>query len=518
MALLQIILLASLLTTFATAASDCKPRKFNHDSIVCVCDESQCDSLDPLEKSAAGIIQIFESTRDGKRFEKRLQAFNDDVNPPTGYQWNLTIDRSQQYQDVIGFGGAFSDAAALSIASLPVKQQVDLLSSYYGDTGIEYNVGRVVISGCDFSNRPYTYNDAEWDWELTNFAFVAEDTDYKIPQMKLAQLLSPSKLKFFASSWSPPAWLKNNREINHGGSLNEGPGSVFWKTYARYLLKFFDGYKAQGIDWWGMTVQNEPGIWNTDHPWNTCAFTPEMEKDFVKTDLGPILEQGGYPPENFTIMSLDHNRDFLPGWAQTVFADPEASRYIKGTAVHWYGNMNVPATTYDRVHELFPDKFIFATEACTSGPYEDRIALGSWSIGEEYAHDILRDLNHWVSGWTDWNLALDMEGGVNWVQNFQSAPIIVNAESQEFYKNPSFYAMGHFSKFLPENSKRIRSSSEIMDNERFQVGAFLRPDGGIVVIAVSSWDDNNVLVINDESRGTVKINVEPHSFISVLYY
>ena len=222
-----------------------------------------------------------------------------------------------------------------------------------------------------------------------------------------------------------------------------------------------------------------------------------MEASFVKTDLGPELEQNGYSPDNFVIMCLDHNRNLLPGWVDPIYTDSAASRWIKGTGVHWYGNDAAPATVYDEIHRKYPEKFIFATEACEAGPENDRAGLGSWAIGQKYAHDILRDLTHWVGGWTDWNLALDMLGGPNWVQNYQSAPIIVNTQANEFYKNPSFYALGHFSKFLPPGSKRVRSDPELNDNEKFQTGAFIRPDGAHVVVAIYSWDENQVVTITD---------------------
>ncbi|CAG7689974.1 unnamed protein product [Allacma fusca] len=505
----------------ADAAQKCQ-KKPHHDSFVCVCTEKRCDTIDPLKRTDNDVIQIYESTRAGKRFARRIQKFGYNVKVLYAENRNLTIDRKQKFQEIIGFGGSFSDAASLGIGSLSKKLQHQVLSAYYGKKGIEYSVGRVVIAGSDFSNRPYTYDESPWDWNLVNYSFVEEDTKYKIPQLLLAQELSNIKLKYFASSWAPPAWLKTNNKLNHGGGLHEAPGSIFYKTYAKYLLKFFDGYKAAGIDWWGMTIQNEPATgFDPWFPWNTCAFSPETERDFLKKDLGPTMEAAGYTPENFNIMVLDHNRNLLPAWADKIFKDPEASRYAKGTGVHWYGNAVSSVKIYDDLHALHPDKFIFATEACTSGPDGDRTGLGNWTIGEEYAHDILRDLKHWVTGWTDWNLVLDMVGGPNWVQNYQSAPIIVNAEKNEFYKNPSFYAMGHFSKFLPPKSVRIGILPEIIvnpDSDQFQAGAFERPDGGIVVIIINSRDANQLVTITDTERWTVKINVEPHSFNSLLYY
>ena len=157
---------------------------------MCVCTESSCDTLDPLKRTGEGVVQVFESTRDGKRFEYREQRFNDGTNPP-GTPWAVKIDHnfSEKFQEIIGFGGAFSDAAVLSIGSLSEKLQRDLLGSYYNASGIEYSVGRVVISGCDFSNRAYSYDDTPYDWDLVNFSFVEEDTRYKVRNKIMSHIM-----------------------------------------------------------------------------------------------------------------------------------------------------------------------------------------------------------------------------------------------------------------------------------------------------------------------------------------
>jgi len=271
-----------------------------------------------------------------------------------------------------------------------------------------------------------------------------------------------------------------------------------------------------------MTIQNEPMTgFDPWFPWNTCGFTAAMERDFAKVDLGPILEAGGFPPENFTIMALDHNRPLATDWADTVYSDPEASKYIKGLGVHWYfyGSAGEPEI-YDRIHEKYPDKFLFATEACNRNELDanDRVGLGIWELAEEYADDILTDLVHWVGGWVDWNLVLNREGGPNWVNNLHSAPIIVNPATGEFYKNTQFYAMGHFSKFLPPGAKRVGTTPEQVLDGKFQLATFVRPDGGTVVIIINRSDETHHVTINDDVAGYVQRNVGPRSFSSWIYY
>jgi glucosylceramidase len=244
-----------------------------------------------------------------------------------------------------------------------------------------------------------------------------------------------------------------------------------------------------------------------------------MERDFAKRDLGPIFEEGGFPPERFHIFALDHNRPLAKDWANTVFSDPDASRYVAGLALHWYfyGTAG-PYTVYDEIHDRFPDKLLFATEACNRNENDenDRIGLGLWWLAEDYAHDILLDLLHYVQGWTDWNMVLDMQGGPNWVGNTHSAPIIVNPEAGEFYKNTQYYAMAHFSKFLPPGTVRI--DGKVEEEGTLELGVFERPDGGTVVIVVNTNDQEQYFNVRDPELGEVKVKVDPHAFSSWVYY
>ncbi|CAL8123450.1 unnamed protein product [Orchesella dallaii] len=521
-----IVTVAIIATYFASpslSAQPCQSRRFNHDSVVCVCDENYCDTLDPITRTEAGLVKVYESDRAGKRLEVRDVRFGNDlpgVDP--GRFKNVRVNRERKFQEIIGFGTSFTDASALSLGRMSENLRTKVLRSYYSNEGIEYSLSRVVISGSDFSNRPYTYDDVPNDWSLNGWSLVDEDISYKIPQMNEAQRHRGEPIKFIGSSWSPPAWMKTNGELNHGGTLIGNAGSEEWKTYARYLRKFFEAYRANGLDFWGMTVQNEPMTgWDPWFPWNTCGFNAEMERDFVKNDLGPIMEEGGFGPDNFNIMVLDHNRPLAEDWANVVFSDNDATKYVKGLAVHWYfyGTAG-PYSVYDNIHEKFPNQFILATEACNRNEDDenDRKGLGKWMLAEDYAHDILLDLLHYVTGWTDWNMVLDMNGGPNWVGNNHSAPIIVNPDDREFYKNTQYYAMAHFSKFLPPRSTRVETVPGVEEEGLLELGAFERPDGGTAVIIVNSKDTEEFFNVEDPALGSVKVRVEPHSFSSWVYY
>uniref|UniRef100_A0A224YZB4 Glucosylceramidase n=1 Tax=Rhipicephalus zambeziensis TaxID=60191 RepID=A0A224YZB4_9ACAR len=385
--------------------------------------------------------------------------------------------------------------------------QDNILKSYYSTEGLEYNMGRIPLASTAFSERKYTYDDSPDDFELDNFALAPEDLDLKIPHIKKVMSLSSDPVWFFGSSWSSPAWMKTNGELEGLGFLKGLPGGPYYKTWAKYHVRFVQEYEEQGVPIWGLTTQNEPTLSNVPlYPWQTLGFTAWSQRDFVKLDLGPALEDAGYGAGKVKVMIYDDNRLFLPLWANVILSDHEASKYVHGVGVHWYQNKFVGPSVLDYVRQYFPDKFILATEACTGSEITtvDKVKLGSWDRAEEYASDIIEDLNHGVGGWTDSNLVLNTEGGPTWVGNYVDSPIIVNATAEEFYKQPTYYAMGHFSKFIPRGSIRIFSRLEqkgIIDifEKGLEHTAFLRPDSAVVVIVLNKRNRKVTLKIQDQA-------------------
>ncbi|KAL3186897.1 hypothetical protein MRX96_004708 [Rhipicephalus microplus] len=424
----------------------------------------------------------------------------------------LSVNSCTTFQRILGFGGAFTDSVGINLNSLPSDMQDDILKSYYSKEGIEYNMGRIPLASTDFSERKYTYDDSPDDFELENFTLALEDLDLKIPYIQKAMSLSSDVTWFFGSSWSSPAWMKTNGELEGFGFLKGLPGGPYYKTWAKYHIRFIQEYEKQGVPIWGLTTQNEPTSGFVPfYPWQTLGFTACSQRNFVTLDLGPALEHAGYGAGKVKVLIFDDNRLFLPLWANMILSDHEAAKYVHGVGVHWYQNKFVGPAVLDHVRQHFPDKFILATEACSG--YEittvNKVKLGSWDRAEEYASDIIENLNHGVGGWIDWNLVLDTEGGPTWANNYVDSPIIVNATAEEFYKQPTFYAMGHFSKFIPRGSIRIFSSLEqysVIDifEKELEHTAFLRPDSTVVVIVLNKQNRKVTLKIQDQST-SVKI-------------
>nr|CAD7603336.1 unnamed protein product [Timema genevievae] len=425
----------------------------------------------------------------------------------------LHVSRSTEYQAVVGFGGAFTDAAGINILSLSPQAQDNLLKSYFSPEGLEFNLGRVPIAGCDFSTHTYSYDNVSGDETLQHFKLTKEDFTYKIPLIKRAQELGNKNLLLLAGAWSPPPWMKTNNDYSGFGFLKE----EYYQTWADYHIRFLDAYKKEGLKFWAISTGNEPanGIIPVNR-FNSLGWTPYTQRTWIAENLGPALRNSRH--KKTKLLALDDQRFMLPWWVNIVMSDEKAASYIDGVAVHWYWDGLFPASLLDYTHDSHPDKFLLATEACVGDkPWEfTKVDLGSWTRGEAYMEDIIQDMSHWVSGWVDWNLALDLTGGPNWARNFVDAAVIVNATANEFYKQPMFYALGHFSKFVPEGSVRVEVG--LSTNTGIRAVAFRAPSGCIVIIFYNRYNRDIPVTISDSDTGSFKIMVTRRSFNTILYW
>ena len=490
----------------------CAPRNYGHGSVACVCNQTYCDTINTKIPVPLNSVSVFTSTKSGQRFKFSIKSLKPIGEIGKSDELELLIDKSSKFQPIKGFGGALTDSASINIKSLSETTQEMLLQSYFGEYGIEYNMIRIPMASCDYSTRQYTYLDTKDDFNLTTFALAKEDTDYKIPLINIIKNITQRKISFYGTPWTAPAWMKtNNNEIGRGWLLGKA-GDKYHKTWAKYFVKFLDEYKKAGIKFWGLTAQNEPSngllIKST---WQSTGFTAEMQRDFIKSDLGPALQENGYG--DVKLMILDDQRIFLPSWAQVVLSDADASKYVSGIGVHWYWNSFIGPNALTDTHNFYPSKFILATEACSKTPPPE--ALGHWQTGVDYSNDILDNLNNWAVGWVDWNLSLNLTGGPNWANNFDDSPIIVNKTGNEFYKQPSYYHMGHFSKFILEGSYRIHVSSSKTSTLKYTAAE--NPDGqAVLIILNTSGNSIDAKVIDKNSY--FLINIPPNSIQTYTWY
>jgi glucosylceramidase len=411
----------------------------------------------------------------------------------------IMIDVSKKFQTIEGFGGAFTDASAETFYKLPPQKQKEFIDACFdAKNGNAYTLCRMNIHSCDFSSESYTYAEVDGGKELKYFS-IEHDKKYRIPFIKRSLEAANNNIKILASPWSPPAWMKTNGSMLHGGKLR----LEYRQTWADYFVRFVEEYKKEDISMWGLTVQNEPMAVQT---WESCIFTAKEESDFVRDYLGPTLKKAGL--SDLKLLIWDHNRGIIYQRAKAAYDDPEVSKYIWGTAFHWYIGDHFDNVRL--VHDAFPDKKLIYTEAAI-GPFRwDDIY--KWSDGEELAKNVIMDLNNWTDGWIFWNLLLDEKGGPNHVSNFCFAPIIADTRTGELIYRNTHYYFGHFSKFIHPGAKRIICSSN--DDELLST-AFLNPDDKIAVVILNDSDNDKEFHLWLDGKGANSLS-PAHSIITMI--
>jgi glucosylceramidase len=423
---------------------------------------------------------------------------------PLETQICIFVDPNKTFQTFLGIGGALTDAAAETFAKLPKDKQAEFMQAYFNkEKGIGYNFARTNIHSCDFSSDTYTYI-TEGDAALKSFN-VDHDKQFKIPFIKQAIAAAGGKLTLFASPWSPPAFMKTNNDILHGGKLKK----EFYQPWALYYTKFIKAYKAEGIPVWGISIQNEP---MATQKWESCIFSGEDERDFLKNNLGPTMQKEGLG--NVKIIGWDHNRDLLYQRASTLLNDPEAAKYLWGIGFHWYEPWSGGEPMYDNlklVHEAFPATNLLFTEGCKEA--FDYTKLNNWQLGEKYGANMIHDFNNGSVGFTDWNVLLDETGGPNHVGNFCFAPLIGNTKTGELIYTNEYYYIGHFSKFIQPGAKRIVSAAS---RSMLQTTAFKNPDGTVAVIVMNPTDTQTQYYVWIKGKAA-EVTALPHSISTLIF-
>lgn len=389
----------------------------------------------------------------------------------------IFVDPSHQFQSVIGFGGAITDASAETFAKLPKQKQAEILRAYYDSVnGLGYNIVRTNMNSCDFSSDSYTYVQDN-DKSLSTFN-IDHDKKYRLPLLQQAKKAIGKDFTLYVSPWSPPAWMKDNNSMIHGGHLK----TEYYDAWANYFVKYIQALEKNNLPVWGLTVQNEP---MANQIWESCIFSAEQERDFLKKSLGPVLWKNGMKDKK--VIVWDHNRDLIYQYASTILNDPEAAKYVWGTGIHWYETWTKSSPLFDNVKllkESFPNNNLIFTEGCKEK--YDFAKINDWSLGEMYGNQILNDLNNGITGWTDWNILLDTQGGPNHVGNFCFAPIHADVNTGELYYTKEYWYIAQFSKFIRPGARRVIASS---NRDKLQTTAFLNQDGRLVVVVLNTSDD-----------------------------
>ncbi|NCQ10805.1 MAG: glycoside hydrolase family 30 protein [Bacteroidetes bacterium] len=439
-------------------------------------------------KKPSLFVDVYETSQNGNKLTK-ITNF-----PKADSTIKVSILPEQTFQVITGFGGSFTEATASLLNKLSNEKRKEVIEAYFGETGSKYSLTRTHINSSDFSLGNYSYAPVKDDMMLKNFS-VNEDKDDIIPMIKDAMAVSKDGFKILSSPWTAPPWMKDNNSWKGGKLLPK-----YYDTWALFFSKYITAYKEEGIDIWGLTVENEP--LGNDSNWESMHFTAQEMTDFVKKHLGPKLEADEH---SVKVLGYDQNRDGeLKRWVDVMYADEESSKYFDGTAVHWY------ASTYDYFPDALqyakskaPKKHLIQSEACVDAQVprwkddayywakEAKDWGWDWAPADQkylhpkyvpvfrYARDIIGCLNNEVDGWIDWNMVLDRQGGPNWAKNWCIAPVIVDPNQDEVYYTPLFYTIAQFSKFIRPGAVRIGFENK---DSQIMVTAAKNPDGSIAVI------------------------------------
>ncbi|EDW15439.1 uncharacterized protein Dmoj_GI22783 [Drosophila mojavensis] len=542
----------------AALSTPCQLKETQYGS-VCVCNSSYCDYLEQPELQDDNQIVVISSSKNGLRFTRSEGSFLDkNILEVKDHQWidnnfvadavvveqnkvwlqfanvpqrfainvniktvQLTVQREKRYQKITNFGGAFTGSVSHILQQLPKALQDHVYRSYFHADGIAYNSIRMSIGGSDFDLLPWAYNQLPRnDPTLSNFTSLDPRDLQKIEQLKrLKAVAKLSNLKIMAAAWSAPPWMKSNNRWTGYGQLK----AEYYQAWADYHLKFLELMQSKNMTVWAISTGNEPlngviGFFFVH--FMSMGWTPWQQAIWLNDYLGPTIRKS--KQSQVLIFGNDDQRYTYPSWFRKMRTSRStALDYLDGLAVHWYWDEIFGPHCIDRAHAEMPDKLLLNTESCigdkpwqTHGP-----ELGSWGRGESYMRAYIQDLLHHFNGWLDWNLVLDERGGPNYVHNYVDAPVIVNTTSRtEFYKQPIYYAIGHFSKFLPEESVRIEAiTNETESFPQLSVVGFQRPDGSVALIVYNGENLPVNVALNDSQRGAFSLRLPARSWHTVVY-
>ena len=448
-------------------------------------------------------LTVYETSASGNSLTK-IESFINDQNKVA-----IQINPDLKFQTITGFGGAFTEASAHVLNKLSEQNRLKIMQAYFSAAGANYSLTRTHINSCDFSLKHYAYAMVDGDKNLDYFSIDEDKKNHLISMILEAKSISNQGFKIIASPWTAPPWMKDNKAWVGGKLLPE-----YNDTWALYFSKYIDAYKKEGIDIWGVTVENEPH--GNGNNWESMLFSPKEMTDFVQNYLGPKFEKDG--KSDVKILGYDQNRAGLKEWVDEMYKDEKSSKYFAGTAVHWY------ESTYDffpdalqYAHNKAPNKYLIETEGCIDSEIpkwkddawywqkeatdwgwdwasdQDKHLHPKYAAVNRYATDIIGCLNNWVDGWIDWNMVLDKQGGPNWFKNWCIAPVIVDPEKDEVYFTPLYYVMAHFSKFIRPGAVKIGCN---INDKDVAATAVANPDGTIAVVVFNPTEQQKTIQIS----------------------
>ena len=373
----------------------------------------------------------------------------------------LNLYPEMRFQTILGFGGAFTEAAGSVLEQMPLQAQTEILQAYYGQDGLRYTMARTHIDSCDFSLGNHCTVTDPSDTEFVTMNFAREER-YILPYLLRAQQMAGAGIRVLLAPWSPPAFMKTNNDRNGGGSLKP----EYYAKWAKYLAKYLTAMQQRGVTVYMVSAQNEP---KAAQKWDSCVYTAQEEGEFVRDHLAPALKAAGL---DTGITLWDHNKERLFDRSQSILRDSGTNAAVAGIAFHWYSGDHFEAIALTRL--AHPDKLLFFTEGCVE---YSRFSAGQLRNAQMYAHDMIGNLNAGMNAFLDWNLVLDQQGGPNHLSNYCDAPIMCDTNAGTYALKLSYRYIGHFSRYLQTGAVRIGKTCY---TDTLETCAFQNPDGSLV--------------------------------------
>jgi glucosylceramidase len=408
----------------------------------------------------------------------------------------VRIEQGTKYQTIDGFGGCFNELGWSALGKATAADRQSVLAALFGDDGCGFNLARVPIGASDFALDGYSLDDTAGDVELKNFS-LARDEKNLIPYIKAAMAVRPT-LKVWGSPWSPPVWMKTNNGIG-GGSLKWEPSIL--SAYATYMAKWVEGYRAAGMNVYGLSPQNEPNITNV---YPTCLWTAAQLREFIATYLGPTLRDRKTEVE----LWLGLNGDPFNGGEDpnnrlgTVMKDPTASAFLTGIEFQ-----------YDSKSQMCTARDLYPSKKLMQGETECKGGANSWGDAQSLYSLMKRYLDCGANAYFLWNMVLDETGASSWGWK-QNASITVNKSTGKVTYNGEYYVMRHFSQFVKPGAKRVLSSGSFSNKI-----AFINQDGSAVVVLSNATGQavNATITVDGRTGGdTIKVSLPAQSMNTIV--
>ncbi|MFA7691999.1 MAG: glycoside hydrolase family 30 beta sandwich domain-containing protein [Candidatus Hydrogenedentales bacterium] len=430
-------------------------------------------AVTPVKKAQATTdVSFWLSTQDGKKqLSREMDIAWEEPCPCDPLLVRVTA--ATTYQPVLGLGSSWDHATCENLFKLPETTRNEVIKKLVCPIeGIGMNLMRLCIGASDFIGEAYyTYDDlpaGQTDPELTHFS-IEKDRAYLIPVIKKSMEYNPDIL-FFASPWSPPAWMKTSGTLG-GGSVKP----EYYDLWALYLARYIEAYAAEGIPIHAITLQNEPRMSHKDYP--TTLWTGEEQRDFIKDHLGPLFKEQGIKT---AVWCWDHNWNNLD-FPRTIIANPASAVYVEGTAFHLYEGK---VSAQKHLKENYPDKDIFFTEGSVFG-----------AAGASLITDIFRN---WSRSYNAWVTILDEKRQPNRGPHKADATCIELKQDLSVQYRSDYFLYGQFMKFIQRDAVRI--NSDVKETRLFNHIAFQNPDGSILFIAVNASRSPQAFSIEWEQR------------------